>query len=600
MDIVQLKRMLTDRSQSVCEHLLPGGVKEGKEWRAGSTSGEKGRSLGVHLSGPKAGVWMDFNTSEGGDLISLWTAVRGIPLATALAEIADWLGIDTPRAYNEPRRLYVRPTRPNCTYPVGVVRDYLCEARNVPEAVLERYKIGEQKDKIIFPFLLPDGTLAMAKSREAKDGGKCKPTARDCEPILFGWHAIDADAREVVLTEGEIDCLSWAAYGYAAMSVPFGGGGGGKQQWIENDFDRMNQFEKIYIATDMDKPGEEAAAEIADRLGRYRCYRVKMPHKDGNECLVEGVPKGVMDDAIASAASLDPEGLHRASDYTDSVTRLFWPETDERIGYQTPYAMLGSKLLFRPGEVSLWSGATGAGKSQVLSDCIVDWVHQGSRVCISSLEMRPEQTLKRMCRQVTGIAEPTKKAIKSALLWLDKGTLLYDMVGKTATNEIIRIFDYACSRYGCDQFVIDSLMRLGVAGDDYNGQEKVVFDIVNWSVSRNVHLHLVAHSRKGAADGGSPETEDVKGAMEIGANAFNIITIWRNRKSEDTIQKLEREGKADELEKAKSQPGVILNVAKQRNGDFEGKIGLWFSTETYRYTSSKDRKFLSRGYQYDK
>jgi twinkle protein len=29
--------------------------------------------------------------------------------------------------------------------------------------------------------------------------------------------------------------------------------------------------------------------------------------------------------------------------------------------------------------------------------------------------------------------------------------------------------------------------------------------------------------------------------------------------------------------------GVVLNVAKQRNGDFEGKIGLWFDQKTYRY-----------------
>jgi twinkle protein len=173
------------------------------------------------------------------------------------------------------------------------------------------------------------------------------------------------------------------------------------------------------------------------------------------------------------------------------------------------------------------------------------------------------------------------------------------MVGKASTKDIISIFDYACSRYGCDQFVIDSLMRLGIAGDDYNGQERAVFDIVNWSVSRNVHLHLVAHSRKGAADGGSPETEDVKGAMEIGANAFNIITIWRDRKSEDAIQKFEQSGKHDDADKLRGKPGVILNVAKQRNGDFEGKVGLWFNTETYRYTSSEDRKFLSRGYKYD-
>jgi twinkle protein len=83
----------------------------------------------------------------------------------------------------------------------------------------------------------------------------------------------------VVITEGEIDALSWAAYGRAAMSVPYGGGKGGKQRWIESEFDRLERFERIFISTDMDKAGQEAAEEIASRLGRHRCYRVQLPLK---------------------------------------------------------------------------------------------------------------------------------------------------------------------------------------------------------------------------------------------------------------------------------------------------------------------------------
>ncbi len=41
---------------------------------------------------------------------------------------------------------------------------------------------------------------------------------------------------------------------------------------------------------------------------------------------------------------------------------------------------------------------------------------------------------------------------------------------------------------------------------------------------------------------------------------------------------------------------MLLNVAKQRNGDFEGKIGLWFDMPTYRYQSSYDRSQWPRQY----
>jgi twinkle protein len=129
------------------------------------------------------------------------------------------------------------------------------------------------------------------------------------------------------------------------------------------------------------------------------------------------------------------------------------------------------------------------------------------------------------------------------------------------------------------------LMRLGIAGDDYTGQEQATYRLVDWAIDNNVHIHLVAHSRKGDRDRGVPETEDIKGAMEIGANAFNIITVWRNRKREEELDKAKDDAERQQLE---AKPSVILNVAKQRNGDFEGKVHLWFDIETYRYRSKED------------
>lgn len=590
-DIVTIKRMLADRAQSVAEMLLPGGRKEAQEWRAGSVAGEKGGSLGVHLSGAKSGVWQDFATGEHGDLLDLWVAARGCTLPEALDAAHSWLGLTRPEPMRDVRKTYQRPAHPQCRKPVAKVRDYLTETRNIPGHVLDAYKIGEQGDDIIFPFLLPDGTLALAKSRRAEDGAKPKPTAADCEPVLFGWQAIPESSREVVITEGEIDALSWAAFGFPALSVPFGGGKAGKQNWIESEFERLERFERIYISTDMDKPGDEAAEEIASRLGRHRCYRVSLLHKDANECLVAGVDPITMQQALGSAKSLDPDGLKRPTDYTDKVVHLFWPAHEQEPGYTLPYGKVSDRFHIRPAEMTLWSGASGSGKSQILSDCIPHWIKQGSRVCLASLEMKGEQTLRRMVKQTGGIDRPTAPFIERIMEYLDGGLLLYERVGKAGVGPLLEVFDYARAKYGCDQFIIDSLMRLGIAQDDYNGQEKAVFQLVDWTIQHNVHLHLVAHSRKGERGQGAPETEDIKGAMEIGANAFNILTVWRNRKHEEELQSANSEVIRQELDE---KPGVTLNVAKQRNGDFEGKVGLWFDQQTYRYHSSFDRGVWDR------
>lgn len=593
VDIVEIKRMLSARAQDVAEMLLPGGRKEGPEWRAGSTGGEKGNSLGVHLVGNKAGVWRDFATDEGGDLLDLWIATKGGTIVDALDAASAWLGVTRPEAFKEPKKSFQRPPRPVCERPKARVLDYLTVNRNIAGHVLDAYKIGERGDEIIFPFILPDGVLALAKSRKAEDGASPKPTAANCEPVLFGWQAISANARDLVLTEGEIDALSWASYGFAAMSIPFGGGKGGKQNWIENEFDRLARFERIYISTDMDEPGKEAAEEISGRLGRHRCYRVELPLKDANACLVDGVSKEEMSGFLASAKSLDPAGLQRVSSYTDKVIHLFWPAHEQQEGYTVPYPKLAGKLHFRPSEMTLWSGASGSGKSQILSDCTPHWVKEGSRICLASLEMKGEQSLRRMIKQTGGVDRPTAEFIHVSMNFLDPGLLLYERVGKASVSGLLEVFDYARAKYGCDQFIIDSLMRMGIAQDDYNGQEKAVFQIVDWTIQHGVHTHMVAHSRKGERGQGAPETEDIKGAMEIGANAFNIMTVWRNRKHEEQVQAATNDMDRGELLR---QPGVILNVAKQRNGDFEGKIGLWFDQETYQYHCTSDWRMNRRRY----
>jgi twinkle protein len=591
MDISQLKLMLDGRVLPVCEYLLPNGIKDGSEWRVGNTGGTAGKSLGVHLAGNKAGVWADFNSGESGDLIDLWCAVKGQDLKTALDDIRGWLGVEVPEFHRySPPRKFTLPEKPKCRIPENAVKKYLTENRCISPETIRKYQIGEDGNHIIFPFVNRAGNLALAKRREAKDGAKPVPTAAGCEPILFGWQAFPQNSRIIVLTEGEIDALSLADYGYPALSVPFGGGGGGKQNWIENEFENLEQFEKIYLAMDDDVPGEQAATEIAERLGRHRCYRVILPFKDANECLVQGILRDQINLAFDAARTLDPAEIGRVVDYIDAVWKRFSPEEGDHVGYRMPYKKLGENLLFRPAEVTIWTGATGSGKSQILSDNTPAWIEQGSRICLASLEMKPEETLKRLVKQTIGTGSPTRDSYISAMHWLDKGLLFYRDVGKASLKNLFEVFDYARAKYGCDQFIIDSLMRLGIAGDDYTGQEKVMFEIVSWAIDKNVHIHLVAHSKKGEKGFGVQDSNDIKGAMEIGANAFNIVAIWRNKKLEDKINS------GDATEEEQDKPAVVLNVAKQRNGDFEGKVALWFNQDCYQYTSSMDGRMYTRNY----
>jgi twinkle protein len=483
--------------------------------------------------------------------------------------------------------------------PQARVRDYLIEERNVPGEILDKYLIGETGDNIVFPFMR-DGELIMCKVREAVDGAKPKPTEADCEKILFGWQAIDDDQRDLYITEGEIDSLSLAAYGYAAVSVPFGGGAGNKQDWIENEYDRLQRFETVYLCLDDDEAGREAVEEIAKRLGRHRCRVVTLPRKDANECLMDGVSREEIAGAVEQASTMDPETISRTLDYGENVISLFYPADGRPVGATMPYLNLRDKILFRPGEVTVWTGHTGSGKSQILSDCMVSWISDGDKCVLASLEMAPAQSLKRMVKQVTGIggeARPTEKSINGVMDWLDGGLLIYNTVGKETVPNMLEAFAYCRHKYGSDTFVIDSLMRCGIAQDDYNAQEAAVYQIVNFAIENDIHVHLVAHARKAGKDEhGPPDVESVKGAMEITANAFNVISIWRDRVTEDAVASADGdENKLTEAQIAKRDAGLVhINVAKQRNGDWTGKKRLHF-LDCYQYRSNGDgelRKYV--------
>lgn len=607
-DILTIKRALEGRAKETAEHLLPHGVLAGREWCAGSVQGEPGQSLKVCVSGAKVGVWTDFAAGgEGGDLIDLWAAVKGMRLPEALDDIRGWLGIEVPTFERKERKTYRRPERPKCAAPKSVVLGYLTGERKLSPDALAAYRIGEQGRMIVLPSLV-NGDLIAVKYLgvdRSPEGKKITHVEAGCEPVLFGWQAIDPNAREVVITEGEIDAMTAWDYGLPAMSVPFGGGRGAKQQWIESEFERLLRFETIYLALDMDHEGESAAEEIANRLGRHRCRRVILPRKDLNECRKADIPADDIRRCFDQARTLDPEELRRAGDFTDDVIRLFWPPAGDEPGYRMPFNKIRNQLTFRPGELTIWTGPTGAGKSQLLSHGCVAWGEQGARVCIASLEMAPRQMLKRMVKQAGNTDRPTEHFIRDIMAWLDSWAWVFAVVGKSLVSRVLEVFEYARARYGCDVFVVDSLMRLGIGSEDYEGQEKAVFELVTWAVEKGTHVHLVAHARKAGVQGHEvPEIEDIKGASEIGANAFNIVSVWRNRKLEDEIkQTTELAARGDSVAELKlkdlaDKPPVIMNVAKQRNGDWEGKCGLWFDQASYQYRSAQDdrygRKYVPR------
>lgn len=568
----EVSERLAQEAEAIAGMLLPNGKRQGPEWVAGSIDGEAGDSLKVRITGNKIGVWKDFAAGKGGaDLIDLWAATKGLTLKQAFEEARDYLGIVEPK-FAGPKREYSKPAKPPVTKPVGKVLAYLTDERKLSMETIQAFKVGASKedDAIIFPFLR-DGELVNVKhlALERDANGKKKTwQASGAEPCLFGWHLIPDDVKAAIIVEGEMDAMSLHQYGFHAMSI---NQGAGNHQWIDQDFERLERFQEIYLWFDNDEPGKKGVAEVAARLGLDRCSIVSFRLKDANEALQQGVHVDEIAAAFDSAQRIEPSDLKTPAAYLDDVYEMFSGTPIGHTGAPLPWPAWQERVRLRPAELSIWTGINGHGKSDLLGNVLVNLIENEHRICIFSGEIKPKMLLYRMTVQACATSKATRPFVKAANEWMTGSLWLYDHVGSVDQTKLLEAFKYAAKRYRVTHFVIDSLMKCGIAEDDYKGQKQFIDALCDFKNDFDVHVHLIAHARKGESEDKAPGKLDIKGTGAISDLADNVFTVWRNKKKE-----MEKEPK-DEDEDAR------LYCHKQRATGYEGALRLWFDKDSLHF-----------------
>lgn len=263
------------------------------------------------------------------------------------------------------------------------------------------------------------------------------------------------------------------------------------------------------------------------------------------------------------------EKIRSAGIFAEEVVDYFW-SNNRYIGAKLPWLKTHDNIHFRPGEVTLWGGMNGHGKSLVIGQMCLGFLGQGERVCLASFEMRPVVTLARICRQAFGTAKPEPDLIRGFHEATDNALFLYDQLGSVKSEQILAVIRYCAEKLDVKHVVIDSLMKCGVPEDGpnaFNAQKEFVDKLCATAKDTGIHIHLVAHSRKQRDELAPPGKMDVKGSGSITDQVDNVITVWRNKAKE---KELADKGVAP------NDPDCLLICDKQRNGEWEGKIGLWF------------------------
>lgn len=281
-------------------------------------------------------------------------------------------------------------------------------------------------------------------------------------------------------------------------------------------------------------------------------------------------------DNIDFGAFMEEEEHHRilpASSWLDQVVETFYPPNNQPAHPAMLWEKARGKIAFRPGEVSLFAGVNGHGKSMFLSQVVLDLCLQDAKVMVASFEMSAPRQMQRMSRQAYAGDTPPIPWLSALHKWTDGRLWIYDHMGAIDWRKLMAVLRYARKTFGIEHFVIDSLMKCVRGEDDYNGQKDFVNTLCAFAQAQGVHVYLVHHVRKGESEHKAPGKFDIRGASSITDLVDNVHIVWRNK----------RAGQDGNVE-----PSCLLVCEKQRHGEFEGKLGFWFHADSQQYLERPD------------
>lgn len=418
--------------------------------------------------------------------------------------------------------------------------------RKLSQATCEKYHytIGELSGQPvqIAHYRDADGTI-VAQHVRTKD--KSFPWFGDkSTALLFGQHLFRDGGKKVVITEGEVDCLTVSqAFGNRYPVVSLVSGAQGARNDIKKAYEWLTSYEEIVICFDMDEPGRKAAAEVAAMLPPGKAKIVSLPLKDANDMWMEGREKELIS-AIYDAKTYRPDGILNGKDIEEMVF-----EDDDEFSFHYPWQKLQEMTLgFRPGEVIVWTAGSGIGKSAFVREVEWSMIQKDNTVGI----IRLEESVKMAARDLMGLSiskrlrkfwKDTTVEEKKLAYDLTLGTgrvFLYDHFGSTDIDNIISRIRYLAVSCGCSMVVLDHI-SIVISGEE-DGDERRMLDnlmtkLKTTAMETRIVLHIVSHLKrpsgdKGHEEGAQTSLAQLRGSAAIGQLADLVIGVERNQQDE--------------------------------------------------------------------
>jgi len=424
--------------------------------------------------------------------------------------------------------------------------------RNITKEICEFFgvKVSYDTNGNIDTHYYPYGTVDKPAYKIRKVPTKVFHSVGELE-FLFGQKRFNGGGKRVIITEGEIDALSYAQASmdrykkiYPVVSI--------RSSTSTNDLithrDWLRSFQEIIIAFDADAAGDLAKEKAIKILGidKVKTWLPPANCKDASDILVKlGYDRLLT--TIFDATRYVPNGIITKDD--------LWRKLEEYNKIQSlPYPDclrgLNTKLKgMRFGDIVLLVSGTGAGKSSIMREiCLHILKTTTDRIGIVALEESPPETARKMSSMVLN-RNPSNEEISLEELkegfdevFGDDRPILLDHVGGFKDSSILDKLEYMALA-GCKYIMLDHITILVSEGaDGLTGNEAIdtmMNKLLTLVKAHNICLILVSHLRKVSnvqksfEEGKLPSLDDIKGSGSIKQISMDVIGFARDMTAED-------------------------------------------------------------------